>query len=140
MAPAELDLTSYIAAILKRFRNPAIRHRLSQIAWDGSQKLSPRLLDTIVDALIAGRPLDRLATPVAAWLRFIAREMDDGTALVDPLANQLTAAMRAGGPEAILAMPEIFGDSLRSNPQFQAPVLTAFAAMADQEGVRNRLR
>jgi len=41
-APRGFDPGVYIDAILARFRNPAIRHRLSQIAWDGSQKRSPR--------------------------------------------------------------------------------------------------
>src|SRR3546814_17041221 len=40
LAPAAgLDLSAYAGSVLDRFRNPAIRHRLSQIAWDGSQKL-----------------------------------------------------------------------------------------------------
>jgi len=38
-----------IDAILKRFRNPAIRHALAQIAWDGSQKLPFRLLAALMN-------------------------------------------------------------------------------------------
>ena len=69
----DLDF-DYIASILRRFRNPAIaRHQLSQIAWDGSQKLPVRLLGTVADTLATGRPVDRLAIPVAAWTVFAAR-------------------------------------------------------------------
>ncbi|MEI9927910.1 MAG: hypothetical protein WDN44_09765 [Sphingomonas sp.] len=67
-----LDTAAYADAVLGRFRNPAIRHLLAQIAWDGSQKLPYRLLDTIGEALGAGRPIDRLAVPIAAWIAFAA--------------------------------------------------------------------
>ncbi|MBB5522927.1 mannitol dehydrogenase family protein [Xanthomonas cannabis] len=80
----------YIDAILARFRNPAIRHLLAQIAWDGSQKIPVRLLGTIGDALIAGQPIQRLCLPVAAWLHFIRRQAGNGTALVDPLREELS--------------------------------------------------
>jgi fructuronate reductase len=68
---AGLDHAAYTQAVLDRFRNPAIRHLLSQIAWDGSQKLPYRLLDTTAAAIRAGRPVDRLAVPVAAWMHFV---------------------------------------------------------------------
>src|SRR3546814_14947712 len=72
LAPAAgLDLAAYAGAVLDRFRHPAIRHRLSQIAWDGSQKLPYRLLDTTGEAHAAGRPVDRLAVQVAAGTAFI---------------------------------------------------------------------
>lgn len=99
------DQNGYIDAILKRFRNPAIRHRLSQIAWDGSQKLPIRLLATARDTLAAGRPVERLARPVAAWMRFIERQARAGAAIVDPLAETLTAVGLKGGVSRFLELP-----------------------------------
>jgi fructuronate reductase len=84
------DLEHYIAAILQRFRNPGIRHLLTQIAWDGSKKLPVRIVATIADALRAGRPIHRLVVPIAAWMRFIARQANAGVAIVDPDAARLT--------------------------------------------------
>ena len=84
----------YSDAILARFRNPAIRHLLAQIAWDGSQKIPVRLLGTIADALTAGRRIDRLCLPVAAWLHFVRRQAHAGVALIDPLGEQLSAIGR----------------------------------------------
>lgn len=86
-----LDLGHYIAAVLARFRNPGIRHLLSQIAWDGSKKLPVRITVTIAEALAAGRPIHRLVMPLAAWMRFIARQARAGVAIVDPDAARLTA-------------------------------------------------
>jgi fructuronate reductase len=85
----ELDLHGYIDAVLGRFRNPGIVHRLSQIAWDGSRKLRVRIVGTIEDAVQTGRPLDRLAVPIAAWMRFVVRQAKAGAPIVDPDAERL---------------------------------------------------
>ncbi|HEY6645368.1 mannitol dehydrogenase family protein [Povalibacter sp.] len=91
----DLDVSAYIDAVLERFRNPGIRHLLSQIAWDGSKKLPVRLLGTIVDAIQAGRPLERLAIPIAAWMRFVVRQARAGIEIVDPESTRLAALGRA---------------------------------------------
>lgn len=90
-----LDVAQYIAAVLARFRNPGIRHLLSQIAWDGSKKLPVRIVTTLTEALRAGRPIHRLVLPLAGWMRFIARQAQAGVTIVDPDAARLTAIGRA---------------------------------------------
>jgi fructuronate reductase len=91
----ELNLAVYVDAVLERFRNPHLRHRLSQIAWDGSQKLPVRLFVTLDEARRAGRPLHRLVLPVAGWVRFVVRQAKAGIAIVDPLSDRLEAVGRA---------------------------------------------
>lgn len=125
--PAGLDLSVYVSDVLARFRNPAIRHLLAQIAWDGSQKLPYRLLDTIRDALAAGRGIERLALPVAAWLRFLARAASEGREITDPLAGPLLS--RAADWRAVLAMREVFGD-LGTQPRFVAAVEAGIETLA----------
>jgi fructuronate reductase len=130
----ELDVDGYIDAILARFRNPAIVHRLSQIAWDGSQKLRFRLLETASDALAAGRPVDRLAVGVAAWIAFVVRQTRAGEALTDPLAEALAeAAGRCDGTDGdvarFLEMAEIFPPPLAAAPRFRDAVVGAYADM-----------
>jgi len=85
------DVEHYISAVLARFRNPGIRHLLSQIAWDGSKKLPVRITITLAEALRAGRPIHRLVMPIAAWMRFIARQAKADVAIVDPDAARLAA-------------------------------------------------
>jgi fructuronate reductase len=120
------DQGAYIDAILKRFRNPAIRHRLSQIAWDGSQKLPIRLLATVRDALMAGRPVERLARPLGGWMRFIERQARAGAAIVDPLAEQLAALGSAGGVTRFLELP-MFPPALAR--ALKAPVQAAYDSL-----------
>lgn len=115
------EQSGYIDAILQRFRNPAIRHRLSQIAWDGSQKLPIRLLATARDALAAGRPVERLARPIAGWMRFVERQARAGAVIVDPLAERLAAAGLAGGVAGFLDLPVFPPDlAVRLRPTLEA--------------------
>ena len=122
-----LDTTTYSQAILERFRNPAIRHLLSQIAWDGSMKLPYRLLGTVRDALAAGRTVERLAMPIAAWMRFIEGAKAAGRPLTDPLADKLFEA--AGDPDRFLAIEAVFGQDLPNNAEFVAAVKAAYAKL-----------
>jgi fructuronate reductase len=128
LQPSPIDLQRYADETFARFRNPAIRHRLSQIAWDGSQKLPYRLLDTILDARAAGRPIDRLAVPIAAWILFLQHQARAGVPIVDPFADRLTElALRGDAVEQILATREIFPESLASDPGFRQAVYSAAA-------------
>ena len=135
-APRGLDLQAYAQAILGRFRNPEIRHLLSQIAWDGSQKLPFRILGTVADALAAGRPVDRLALPLAAWMHFVRRRVAEGVKIVDPLADRLvdTAAACTGDAKAdvaqFLKLEPVFSRDLASNATFVAALETAYGDLA----------
>lgn len=124
-APAGFDLEGYISAILARFANPGIRHLLSQIAWDGSQKLPVRLLGTIADALAQGRAVDALCLPVAGWLHFLRQRAQPGQPkLIDPLAERLlaiassTAGDVTGDVAAFLTLESVFPASLVADKHF----------------------
>jgi fructuronate reductase len=135
-APRGLDLAAYAQAILDRFRNPEIRHLLTQIAWDGSQKLPFRILGTVADALAAGRPLERLALPLAAWMHFVRRRAAAGEKIVDPLAERLveTAAACTGEAPAdvaeFLKLEPVFSRELAGDATFVAALEKAYAALA----------
>lgn len=130
LEPSPLNLIDYTAKTLQRFRNPAIHHKLSQIAWDGSQKLPYRLLDTVLDTLAAGRPLDRLAIAVAAWVLFLERQFRSDAEVVDPLAVQLRRAATSDHPlRAILSLDQVFPERLRADSEFGRAVARVRAAM-----------
>ena len=144
-APKGLDLDAYCLALLTRFRNPAIAHKLSQIAWDGSKKLPMRLLDTIVENLRSGRPIEGLATGVAAWMRFVRRSALDGFAITDPLADRL---MQIGAacddrPESdvarFLEVEEVFPLALVSQTAFVEKMKWAYARVTALESGEEQL-
>lgn len=133
MAGSPLDLAAYAAEILERFRNPAIGHNLSQIAWDGSQKLPYRLLATIEDALAGCRPLAALSVPVAAWILFVERQARAGIEIVDPLGAELAAiGQTADAPQRLLGLRQIFPERLAQNGIFRDELLAAVETMRKQ--------
>jgi fructuronate reductase len=62
------ELTAYQDALLERFANPRIRHALTQIAADGSQKLPVRILPALRAERAAGRLPRGAARALAGWL------------------------------------------------------------------------
>lgn len=62
------EIAAYRAALLDRYRNPRIRHRLAQIAHDGSAKIPVRVLPTLRGERAAGRVPLGCATVLAAWV------------------------------------------------------------------------
>jgi fructuronate reductase len=132
LEPSPLDLHFYAGEILGRFRNAAIRHLLSQIAWDGSQKLPYRLLDTIAEARSAGRPVERPAIAVAGWMLFVERRARAGVEIVDPLAERLAEAGRSGDVvSALLALRQVFPERLAEDPVFRDAVQAAASAIRE---------
>jgi fructuronate reductase len=118
--PPGFDLEAYQRELMRRYANPALRHRTQQITMDGSQKLPQRLLGTIRDRRSAGAEPAFGALAVAAWMRFVsARRSDSGRTLTvdDPLVD--TIAERLGGREApaevvdgLLSLREVFTEDL----------------------------
>ena len=128
----EFDLPNYVQTILDRVRNPAIHHKLMQIAQDGSQKLPPRLFETLQMAMTGGRRIDRLAVPIAAWMRFACRQVLGGEEIVDPAGKQIKEAARAcasktdGDVSRFLALRTIFPADLAADRRFIQAVTHAF--------------
>ncbi|MEO5707901.1 MAG: mannitol dehydrogenase family protein [Alteraurantiacibacter sp.] len=90
------DLTAYAAALVERFENPALQHRLAQIAMDGSQKLPQRWLAVLSERQSEGVASPAIMRGLASWLRHVRGGLGP---VNDPLAAQLAAAWQQGGPE-----------------------------------------
>ncbi len=97
-APGQ-DLDAYAAALLARFANPSLNHRLAQIAMDGSQKIPQRWLTTLAHHQRAGRQCPSILTALGAWLRHIR---GDNGPVDDPLADVLKSAWQAAGEGGIV--------------------------------------
>jgi fructuronate reductase len=144
--PPGCDLPAYIDALLARFRNPHLRHRLAQIASDGSQKLPQRLVPTIEVRLAAGLPLPLLARTVAAFLRCVQGRDDAGRplAIVDPGAEALARAARAAGDDAaalarLCRREAAFGARLAGDARFGEAVADVLRRVAASPPRDNRV-
>lgn len=99
-APGQ-DLPAYADALLDRFGNPALDHRLIQIAMDGSQKIPQRWLETLAWHQARGQRCASLEAAVAAWIVFLRSDQP----IDDPFADRLRVATQGAD-----AMARLFGD------------------------------
>jgi fructuronate reductase len=139
--PAGVDLAAYRAQLLARFANPHLAHRTWQIAMDGSQKLPQRLLAPLAENLAAGRPIAMTALGVAAWMRYVRGVDEQGGAIDvrDPLAARFAVVAGAASEarvDALMAMPQIFGESLRDVPALRTAILGWLEKLETQGAAR----
>lgn len=92
------DLDQYADALMARFDNPALNHRLAQIAMDGSQKITQRWLQPLSEHQAVGRSCPALLRSLAAWVVHIR---GDANKVEDPMADKLAAIWQEAGAQNI---------------------------------------
>jgi fructuronate reductase len=100
-APGQ-NLSAYADALLARFANPALQHRLIQIAMDGSQKIPQRWLETLAANQRQGRDCPAIRAGMSAWIEHLRGANGP---VNDPRAAELACAAASADPLAAL-----FGD------------------------------
>jgi fructuronate reductase len=90
---AKLPVAAYWATTRKRFANPAVDHRLDQIAQDGPFKLAQRVFPLIETNRQAGLPVERLAAIVRAWASFAGKPLEE--AVTDPGLRAVIAGVKS---------------------------------------------
>ncbi len=91
--PDGLDLAAYRTALLERFDNPRIEHRLAQIAQDGDRKVRLRIVPVAEAELAAGRTASGCGFAIAAWA---------------DAESDITTASRVGSVSPVLAADAAF--------------------------------
>jgi fructuronate reductase len=119
--PDGLDGQRYCEQVLSRFANPALGHTTAKVGSDGSQKIGPRLLSTVRDALAAGHEARWASLAIAAWMRRVATAPPGE--LNDPLAGELQATLpSARTPTAVVralaGSPLVIDEELAGNEIF----------------------
>jgi mannitol 2-dehydrogenase len=119
----------YAASVLERFANVGVQDQIARLCIDGSAKFPTFLIPTIERQLERGGPIERAATALAGWARYLA--------VVDPKqqafdaggdAARRYAAEATADPVAFLAYEAVFPPAVRSSPRFRS----AFAAGYEQ--------
>ena len=141
------SLVAYREALLQRFANRALRHRLHQIASDTSQKIPQRLVPTVKRRLADGLPIEHAALAVAAWLRYLQGRDENGVAhgVSDPMGEQLRDIVlrqaSAGQRVAqVMALSVIWGEVGHADGSTWAARCTHWLALIEQHGMRAALR
>ncbi|MGW8140077.1 mannitol dehydrogenase family protein [Sphingomonas zeae] len=124
-----LDPTAYIAALLHRFANADLHHRLDQIAMDGSQKLPQRWLATMAARLAQGLDSPMHLTSLTAWIVYT----EGDSVADDPLRDHYRAIWRNKAPdigrvvERFVTELSVFPPELAGAPVFVAALTQAVA-------------
>ena len=132
---ALMDLAQYSDRIGQRFSNPSIQHQLIQIAADGSAKLPQRLLPALEKNFKAGRSIECICLGLAAWMQFVAEQVEAGTALNDPMRVPLSAVAKSRSGDAhvdvaaFLALKAIFPPWIGQEPQIMDAIVRGYAAL-----------
>ncbi|GAA0569514.1 mannitol dehydrogenase family protein [Craurococcus roseus] len=135
-----IDLAAYKRTLLERFGNAAIRDTVERINTDAPLNV---LLDPIRDRLRDNGAVDLLALALAAWLRRVRGEDEEGRPieLRHPLAALLRERAAAGGadPGPLLGVEALFGD-LGADPRLASPVRRWLASLYEAGSKRTLAR
>ncbi|MCC5881701.1 MAG: mannitol dehydrogenase family protein [Halomonas sp.] len=135
--PAGTDIEGYAEQLLYRFANDSLRHRLQQIAMDGSQKLPQRWLHGALARLEAGGQVPCMALGVAAWIRYTLGVDLHGNAhaVDDPMASTFALMHEAHGEDmealvpAFLELDAVVPPALAERAGFVAAVVSAYRCL-----------
>ena len=122
-----VELTAYRAALLDRFANPRMQHRLAQIAADGSQKLPVRILPALRAERAAGRLPEGATLALAAW---VCHLRGAGGPVDDVRAEQYLPLARGPLTEATRRVLAALDPEAGADPE----LVTAVAAVAKELG------
>ncbi|GAB5079032.1 mannitol dehydrogenase family protein [Arthrobacter sp. AD-310] len=114
----ELDIPAYRQALLERFGNARIAHRLAQIAADATTKLRMRAVPVLTADRSGGRGGAGSALMIAAWIDYVGAASD----LQDPLAAGIHAANALRGADRVEALLRLVSAGLADDPEVVALV------------------
>ncbi len=110
-------IDDYRTALLGRFANPSIEHRLTQIATDSSQKVPVRFLPVLRAERAAGRMPLGAARAIGAW---VAHLRGSGTPIADADAQRWIAL--AGGTDGVRRVLTALGEDLGNDDELAVAV------------------
>ncbi|MBE7210226.1 MAG: mannitol dehydrogenase family protein [Gluconacetobacter diazotrophicus] len=112
LMPVEgIDLAAYKRTLVERFANPGIKDTVERVNTDAPLNV---LVDPIRDRLKQGGSVDILGLALAAWMRRIRGEDEDGNPIEirHPMAELLKQKAIEGGsdPRPLLGITVLFGE------------------------------
>ena len=123
---------AYVATVLERFSNPGVHDQIARLCLDGSAKFPTMLLPTVAAQLERGGPIERAATAMAGWARYLG--------VVDPARQALDAggdaarrhaAAALADPAAFLEYDAVFPAAVRESDRFRTAFAEAYRRIAE---------
>jgi mannitol 2-dehydrogenase len=123
----------YIASVVDRFSNPGIHDQIARLCIDGSAKFPAFVIPTVARQLEADGPVDRAATALAGWARYLATVAPDDQAFDSSAADaRRHAAAAVADPVAFLEFDAVFPPAVRGSERFRAEFARAYRRVAEQ--------
>ena len=117
--PAGVEHVRYRAALIARFSNGAIAHRLEQIAADGADKMRYRIAAVAERTISDGGSADACTAAFATWIAWVLA----GGAAPDARTDEVRRAVAASDPVA--ALVAVVSPTLARDAAFVASVRRA---------------
>jgi mannitol 2-dehydrogenase len=115
----------YAESVLERFANVGVRDQIARVCIDGSAKFPTFLIPTVERQLESGGPVERAATALAGWARYLGVvDLEQQAFDADGDVARRYAADAVAEPLAFLGYEAVFSAAVRSSPRFRS----AFAA------------
>jgi mannitol 2-dehydrogenase len=122
----------YISSVIERFANPGMHDQIARLCVDGTAKFATFVMPTVVSQLETGGSVERAATALAGWARYLG--------VVAPAAQAFDAsgdaARRHGAdaladPVAFLEFDAVFPPEVKTSSRFRAQFSEAYRRIAE---------
>jgi mannitol 2-dehydrogenase len=123
----------YADSVLERFSNSGVRDQIARLCLDGSAKFPTFLIPTVERQLESGGPIERAATALAGWARYLGvvdaeRQSFDA----DGDVARRHAANAIADPVAFLDYGAVFPESVRTSARFRSAFSESYRRIADE--------
>jgi mannitol 2-dehydrogenase len=123
----------YAATVLERFANTGVHDQIARLCIDGSAKFPTFLIPTVERQLEADGPIERAATALAGWARYLGVvEPGEQSFDADGDVARRHAADATADPAAFLAYEAVFPPAVRSSERFRASFSDSYRRIADE--------
>ncbi len=130
-----VDVEAYMATLVERFENPAVRDTLVRLATDGGNRMATFTLPAVRDNLADGRSVRLGALMCVAWAEFWARvgrgQITGDDVPMDVHGPTLAAAALDPRPGAFVDVSDLFG-GLGHDDRFRAEFESARQEVSDR--------
>jgi len=128
------ELEEYCSALIARFKNDSLQHRLLQIAMDGSQKLPQRWLQTWEELNKSEQSTAAIELGMAGWMLHVVRQFESGNSLNDPLQDALYSMLSPAHTatevvSALLSQSDVFPMQMQSDDALKGRLEKHFMAL-----------
>jgi mannitol 2-dehydrogenase len=122
----------YAASVLERFMNAGMGDQIARLCLDGSAKFPSFLIPTVERQLEADGPIERAATALAGWARYLG-VVDPEQQSFDPHGDvaRRYAAGALADPVAFLDYDAVFPAAVRLSPRFRSAFDAGYRTIAE---------